>query len=140
MKALWIFALVLLMLPFAYAEECKYNEDVLSSMDGANIADNGLAKRLFGKDTGIKLIISDEQKEYYFSITNYTVSYKGTEVVETIGFIVTTDACTLQRIDQGGDVFKEYQDKNIVVKGNTGGKKTKMFFGKIGFWFYNVFS
>ncbi len=137
---IFIFGIVFLMLPFAYAEQCAYSENLLQNMNGANVSESGPAKTLFGKSAGIKLSVTDEQKDYYFQITDYVVAYKGNESIDNVGFTVTTDSCTLQRIDQGGDVMKEYQDGNIKVKAVGFGKKTKLLFGRIGFWFYSIFS
>ncbi|MGV8162590.1 MAG: hypothetical protein ACP5N2_04635 [Candidatus Nanoarchaeia archaeon] len=122
------------------SQVCNYGEGVFEKFDGTSIEENGLAKKMFGSDTGIKLTISDENSSYYYLLEDYIVSFNGGAMPENVGFIVTLDSCTLKRINEGGDILQEYEDKNIEVKGTTGGKKTKMLIGKVGFWFYKVFN
>jgi hypothetical protein len=138
MKKSLIIIMFLLIAGFVWAEPCDYSEEKIMEYNGINVAGTTVEKVL-GKNAKAEVLITDTQDARYFAIVEGKISI--VESVNKLNFKITTDSCTVSRIESGeSDLKTEYDAKNIKVSGVSAGAKTKVFFGKIAYWFYNLFN
>lgn len=117
----------------------KPSECVPDITEFTNIKDFSLdkiqgASTLIGNDKIIEF--SFDKETFYYHVLDGLVN----RVNETKpDYIITTDACTIEKIMDGANAQLEYDTGNIKLKGNSAGSKIKVGVGKLLFNIYSWF-
>lgn len=116
---------------------CNFDIDSFKDEKGYSLVDIPAAKTLIGNDKLIKITLDDSYIFYYHFADGFL---KPVSASEDVDFSVTTDSCTLQRIDEGSNPQVEYDDGNIKIKGEKFGSKIKSGIAKLIFDIYSWFA
>ncbi len=131
-----VLGIVLLSVAFVAAEDaCTPDLSKFSAVNNFSIGTFAGAKALIGDHQTIALDIGEQT--FYYNVTDgFVNSVPGPENPQ---FIVTTDLCTLDRIQKGGDAIAEYHAKHITVRATTTGSSIKLWFARFGLTIYGWF-
>ncbi len=116
---------------------CDFDLNMFKKSEGYSLEDVPGVKTLIGNDKIIKFVIDDSSIFYYHFLDGKVQPITASPKID---FLVTTDSCTLQRIDEGADPQEEYRSGNIHVKGQSFGSKISAGIGKLIFTIYSWFS
>ena len=115
---------------------CKIDFDEFKKTKSYSLKDISGIDKLIGNDKIIHVKIGEVYELYYNFLDGNLNSISATSDVD---FTVTTDTCTLQRINEGSDPMVEYENGKIKLKGEKFTSKFKTVITKIIFEVYSWF-
>ena len=133
-----LFALAVMCLLSSYAFACEFDESRLEKLDGMIVKDIAPGvSTVIGDGSTARLALTTT---HYLRLEDGVIQYLESEP-EKLNYIVHTDACTLQEIDEGNlGIMDAYDSGGIELEGVTMGAKTKVFVGNIIFKIIRLFS
>ncbi len=135
-----LFVLLILCAGFVMAEtqasdSCTPDMSKFSGVTNYSLAAIGGAQTLIGNDKVLEFKI-DDTKFYYLVKDGFVNSVDSNT---TANYIVSTDACTIQRIFDGSDPMQEYKAGKIKLQGTNAGTSIRMWFARTGLHIYGWF-
>ena len=125
--------LILLLIPFAYANEAEDVEGILDKVDLSELP--GTLKFLLGKPL-INIEITDTETVYGFKIDGEIITDFVNKGVEKPNYLIKLDNSTLNELLYADDPMNKatdfYSEGDIVIEPKTFGSKIKF---KIASWF-----
>ena len=116
---------------------CDLDVSSFKDDEGFSLEDVAGVKTILGNNKVIKVSIDGDSYEFYYLFKDNILT--PVSATTDVDFLVTTDSCTLQRIDEGSDPQQEYLDGNIKVKGKKFGSKISTGIAKFIFEIYSWF-